>query len=305
MHKLARLTPTGRWLMVRRLEIGEPVRDVAEGLQLSLTTVYRWWRRYRTEGEAGLADRSSRPHRSPQARPGWQRRRIRRLRQRRWSSLRIAGALGLPVSTVVHIQRRLGLARLDRLEPRRPVIRYERRRPGALVHLDVKKLGRIGRIGHRIHGDRRTRVRGIGWEYVHVAIDDRTRLAYAEIYPDETAASATAFLDGAVRWYARWGVQVRAVMTDNGSGFRGHRFAAGRRRLRLQHLRTRPYSPQTNGKAERFIRTALTEWAYGQPYRTSLARASALTDFLRYYNRARPHSALGYRTPAQRLTERP
>jgi len=185
------------------------------------------------------------------------------------------------------------------------VIRYERRRPGALVHLDVKKLGRIGRIGHRIHGDWRRRVRGIGWEYVHVAIDDRTRLAYAEIYPDETAASATAFLGRAVRWFARWGVQVRAVMTDNGSGFRGYRFAAGRRQLRLRHLRTRPYSPQTNGKAERFIRTALTEWAYVQPYRTSLARASALTDFLRYYNRARPHSALGYRTPAQRLTERP
>src|SRR5437660_5463625 len=305
MHKLARVGPAGRWLMVRRLEIGDQVRDVAEVLQLSVPGVCRWWRRYRTEGEAGLADRSSRSPRSPRARPGWQRRRIRRLRQRRWSSLRIAGALGLPVSTVVHIQRRRGLARLDRLKPRRPVIRYERRRPGALVHLDVKKLGRIGRIGHRIHGDRRTRVRGIGWEYVHVAIDDRTRLAYAEIYPDETAASATAFLDGAVRWYARWGVQVRAVMTDNGSGFRGHRFAAGRRRLRLQHLRTRPYSPQTNGKAERFIRTALTEWAYGHPYRTSLARASALTDFLRYYNRARPHSALGYRTPAQPLPERP
>ena len=305
MHKLARLTPTGRWLMVRRLEVGEPVRDVAEGLQLSLTTVYRWWRRYRAEGEAGLRDRSSRPHRSPRARPRWQRRRIRRLRERRWSSLRIAGALGLPVSTVVHIQRRLGLARLGRLEPRRPVIRYERRRPGALVHLDVKKLGRIGRIGHRIHGDRRTRVRGIGWEYVDVAIDDRTRLAYAEIYPDETAASATAFLDRAVRWFARWGVQVRAGMTDNGSGFRGYRFAAGRRQLRLRHLRTRPYSPQTNGKAERFIRTALTEWAYVQPYGTSLARASALTDFLRYYNRVRPHSALGYRTPAQLLTERP
>jgi len=226
MHKLARLTPTGRWLMVRRLEVGEPVRDVAEGLQLSLTTVYRWWRRYRAEGEAGLRDRSSRPHRSPRAWPRWQRRRIRRLRERRWSSLRIAGALGLPVSTVVHIQRRLGLARLGRLEPRRPVIRYERRRPGALVHLDVKKLGRIGRIGHRIHGDWRRRVRGIGWEYVHVAIDDRTRLAYAEIYPDETAASATAFLGRAVRWFARWGVQVRAVMTDNGSGFRGYRFAA-------------------------------------------------------------------------------
>ena len=304
MHKLARLTPTGRWFMVRRLETGEAVQVVAEGLQLSPTTVYRWWRRYRAEGETGLCDRSSRPHHSPRARPQWQRRRIRWLRERRWSSLRIARALRLPVSTVVHIQRRLGLARLDRLEPRRPVIRYERRRPGALVHLDVKKLGRIGRIGHRIHGDRRRGTPGIGWEYVHVAVDDATRLAYAEIYPDETAASATAFLSRAVRWLARWGVTVRAVMTDNGGSFRGHRFRALRRRLGLEHIWTRPYTPQTNGKAERFIRTTLAEWAYARPYRTSLARASALSDFLRHYNRARPHSALGYRTPAQRLMER-
>ena len=304
MHKLARLTPTGRLLMVGRLEAGEAVQAVAEGLLLSTTTVYRWWRRFRTEGVAGLQDRSSRPRHSPRARPRWQRRQIRRLREQRWSSLRIAGALRLPVSTVVHIQRRLGLARLARLEPRRPIVRYERRRPGALVHLDVKKLGRIGHIGHRIHGDRSRRARGIGWEYLHVAVDDATRLAYAEIYQDETAASATAFLSRVTAWLARSGVTVRAVMTDNGSGFRGHRFRALRRQLRLQHVWTRPYSPQTNGKAERFIRTALEAWAYAQPYRTSLARASALTDFLRYYNQARPHSALGYRTPAQRLTER-
>lgn len=304
MHKLARLTPTGRWLMVRRLEAGEAAFVVAEGLQLSRTTVYRWWRRYRVEGEAGLHDRSSRPHRSPRAWPRWQRRRIRRLREQRWSSLRIAGALGLPISTVVHIQRQLGLARLPSLVPRRPRIRYERRRPGALVHLDVKKLGRIGRIGHRIHGDRQRRARGIGWEHVHVAIDDATRLAYAEIYPDATAASATAFLARAVAWFGRWGVTVRAVMTDNGSGFRGYRFRALRQRLKLQHVWTRPYSPQTNGKAERFIRTVVTEWAYARPYSTSLVRASALPDFLSYYNRRRRHSALSYQTPAQRLTER-
>jgi transposase InsO family protein len=290
--------------MIQRVEAGEAVSSVAEGLWLSATTVYRWWRRYRMEGEAGLQDRSSRPHHSPRARPRWQRRQIRQLRQQRWSSLRIARALRLPVSTVVHIQRQMGLARLERLEPRHPVIRYERRRPGALVHVDVKQLGRIGRIGHRIHGDRRRGARGIGWEYVHVAVDDATRLAYAEIYPDQTAASATAFLDRAIRWFADWGITVRAVMTDNGAGFRGRRFAARRRQLRLGHVWTRPHRPQTNGKAERFIRTTLAEWAYAQPYRNSLARASALSDFLRYYNRARPHSALGYRTPAQRLTER-
>src|SRR5579864_6853225 len=225
MHKLARLTPLGRQRMIERLEAGEAAVLVAEGLGLSTTTVYRWWRRYRGEGEAGLVDRSSRPHHSPRARPRRQRRQIARLRRQRWSSLRIAGALRVPVSTVVQIQRRLGLARLSRLTPRRPVVRYERRRPGALVHLDVKKLGRIGRIGHRIHGDRRTHVRGIGWEYVHVAVDDATRLAYAEIYADETAASAAAFLARATQWYGRWGITVQAVMTDNGGAYRGHRFA--------------------------------------------------------------------------------
>lgn len=304
MHKLAKLTPTGRRAMVRRLEGGEPVQAVATALQLSRQTIYRWWRRYQAEGPAGLEDRPSRPRRSPRAWPRQQRRRIERLRRQRWSSLRIARELRLPVSTVVHIQRRLGLSRLAALEPRRPVIRYERRRPGALVHLDIKKLGRIGRVGHRIHGDRRRGTPGIGWEFVHVAVDDATRLAYAEIYPDERAASTSAFLARATRWFARYGVTVRAVMSDNGAGYRAGRFGALRRRLRLGHIWTRPYTPRTNGKAERFIRTALTEWAYAQPYATSLARASALTDFLRYYNTERPHSALGYHTPAQRLADR-
>lgn len=304
MHKLAKLTPTGRREMIGRLEAGEAVRAVAHDLRLSRRTIYRWWHRYQEEGLAGLVDRPSRPRRSPQAWPRPQRRRIERLRRRRWSSLRIARELGLPVSTVVHIQRRLGLARLAALEPRRPVIRYERRRPGALVHLDIKKLGRIGRVGHRIHGDRHRNCPGIGWEFVHVAVDDATRLAYAEIYPDERAASTSAFLVRATRWFGRYGVTVRAVMSDNGSGYRAGRFGALRRRLRLGHIWTRPYTPRTNGKAERFIRTALAEWAYVQPYATSLARASALTDFLRYYNTERPHSALGYHTPAQRLAER-
>ena len=303
-HKLARLTPMGRQGMIHRLEAGIPVARVAREVGLSTTTVRRWWRRYQAEGVEGLADRSSRPHRSPRAHPRRRRRQIQRLRLRRWSSLRIAGELGLPVSTVVHIQRRLGLARLAALEPKPPVYRYERRVPGALVHLDIKKLGRIGRIGHRIHGNRRTRVRGIGWEYLHVAIDDATRLAYAALFPDETATSTAAFLAQATAWFARHGVRWRALMTDNGGGYRSHRFQALRRQLRIRHLWTRPYTPRTNGKAERFIRTSLERWAYAAAYGSSRRRAQALPEWLRYYNRERPHTALGFKTPAQRLVER-
>jgi transposase InsO family protein len=226
------------------------------------------------------------------------------LRRQRWSSLRIAQVLGLPVATVVQTQRRLGLARLRVLDPKPPVRRYERRVPGALVHLDIKKLGRIGRVGHRMHGDRRRRVRGIGWEYLHVAIDDATRLAYAALFPDETAVSTAAFLTQATGWFARQGVRIRALLTDNGSGYRAGLFQTQRRQLRQRHRWTRPYTPRTNGKAERFIRTCLSEWAYAAAYGSSRRRAEALPEFLRYYNRERRHSALGFTTPAQRLRER-
>jgi transposase InsO family protein len=302
-HKLARLTPLGRGVMVARLRAGEPLGQVARHLRLSTTTVRRWWRRYQAEGVAGLENRSSRPHHSPRALPRWRRRQIARRRQQRWSSLQIAADLHLPLATVVQVQRRLGLARLGALVPKPPVHRYQRRIPGALVHLDIKKLGRIGRVGHRIHGDRRTRVRGIGWEYLHVAIDDATRLAYAALLPDETAASTAGFLAQAVAWFARQGIRWRALMTDNGGGYRSHRFQALRRQLRIRHLWTRPYTPRTNGKAERFIRTCLERWAYAAAYRTSVARARMLPEWLRYYNRERPHTALGFKTPAQRLAE--
>lgn len=207
----------------------------------------------------------------------------------------------MPVSTVVQVQRRLGWAKLPPRVPKPPVLRYERRVPGALVHLDIKKLGRIGRVGHRIHGDRRTRQRGIGWEYLHVAIDDATRVAYAAVLPDETAASTAGFLQAAVRWFAGYGIRWRALMTDNGGGYRSHRFQALRRQLRIRHLWTRPYTPRTNGKAERFIRTCLARWAYAAAYRTSLARTRQLPDWLRYYNQERPHTALRFQTPLQRL----
>lgn len=302
-HKLARLTPLGRQGMVQRLQAGEPLAQVARHLQLSTTTVRRWWRRYQAEGVAGLQNRSSRPHRSPRALPRWRRRQILRLRLQRRSSLDIAAHLGLPLATVVQVQRRLGVPKLGVLTPKPPVHRYERRVPGALVHLDIKKLGRIGRVGHRIHGNRRARVRGIGWEYLHVAIDDATRLAYAALLPDETAVSTAGFLRQAVAWFARHGITWRALMTDNGSGYRSHRFQAVRRQLRIRHLWTRPYTPRTNGKAERFIRTCLERWAYAAAYRTSLLRARMLPDWLRYYNRERPHTGLGFKTPVQRLRE--
>ncbi|MBX3146319.1 MAG: IS481 family transposase [Gemmatimonadales bacterium] len=300
-HKLARLTPRGRQQMVDRVADGEPVAEVARQLRLSTVTVWRWWRRYQAEGAAGLQDRSSRPQRSPRATPRWRRRQIARRRAAGRSSLEIAAELQLPVSTVVQVQRRLGWRRLPPREPPPPIRRYERRVPGALVHLDIKKLGRIGRVGHRIHGDRRQRVRGIGWEYLHVAIDDATRLAYAALLPDETAASTTAFLQAAVTWFARQGVRWRALMTDNGGGYRSRVFQAARRQLRIRHVWTRPYTPRTNGKAERFIRTTLAGWAYAAAYRTSAVRATFLPQWLRYYNQERPHTALRFQTPQQRL----
>ena len=300
MHKLARLTPMGRRRMVRRLEAGERLRDVAEAIDLSTTTVRRWWKRYQTEGDAGLQERSSRPHRSPRALPRCRRRQITRRRHWGWSSLRIARDLQLPLPTVVHVQRRLGLARIPRPAPP-PVVRYERAEPGELVHLDIKKLGRFQRVGHRIHGDRTRHTPRAGYDYLHIAIDDRTRLAYGALLPDETGASAAAFLTVAQRWFARKGVRIQALLTDNGSAYRSHLFAAACRALGIGHHRTRPYSPQTNGKAERFIRTCLSEWAYARSYRTSVARASALPDFLRYYNQDRFHMGINGLTPMQRL----
>lgn len=299
-HKLARLTPRGRLAMVQRLEAGEPVVRVAAGLGLSTTTVRRWWRRYHAAGEAGLENRSSRPHRSPRALPRRRRRQIARRRHWGWSSLRIARDLALPLPTVVHIQRQLGLARRPRPAPP-PVQRYERARPGELVHLDIKQLARIRRVGHRIHGQPGRSVRGAGWEYLHVAIDDHTRLAYAALFPDQSAASCAAFLHCALRWFAGHGITVERILTDNGGGYRGRAMAALVRAAGIRHRWTRPYRPQTNGKAERFIRTCVDEWAYVRAYGNSQRRASALPAFLRYYNMERFHMGIGRQTPWQRL----
>jgi transposase InsO family protein len=211
----------------------------------------------------------------------------------------------LPVSpaTVARILARHGLSRLKALEPKQPVRRYQRETNGELVHLDVKKLARIQGIGHRITGDRSRQARGIGWEFVHVAIDDASRLAYAEVLDNERTARATAFLKRAIAWFSDRGVRVEGLLTDNGSCYRSHRFEKTCQRLRLRHLRTRPYRPRTNGKAERFIQTLLREWAYRRPYHSSAQRTQRLARYLHYYNHRRPHASLRKKPPATRLSE--
>ncbi len=311
VHKNARLTPAGRALLVQRVVTDrQPVPAVAAQLGVSARTVRKWIHRWQAEGAAGLADRPSRPRRSPTALRRTPRRQIAKLRRRRWSSPRIARHLRLAVPTVGRVLRQLGLNRLARLEPPRPVVRYERARPGELLHLDVKKLGRIVRVGHRITGDRRgqstlrSQGRGVGWEYLHVALDDHSRLTYAELLPDERSATAVAFLARAARWVAAQGIaRFERVMTDNGSAYVSHAFRRAVAALGARHLRTRPYRPQTNGKAERVIQTLLREWAYAQAYRTSLHRALALGPYLTYYNTQRPHTALRGLTPQHRLAQ--
>ncbi len=302
IHKNARSCPASRELLVRRvLQEGWSVPRAAEAAGLSVRTAYKWLRRYRAEGRSGLADRSSRPRRQPSRTPEARRRQILALRRKRMTGAEIAFRLQMPRSTVARILQQAGLARLRALEPPAPARRYEKEHPGELVHLDVKQLGRIRGIGHRITGDRRDRSPGAGWEYVHVAIDDASRLAYVEVLPDERQGTVTGFLERTVAWYARHGVQTQRLLTDNGNGYRSHRFAAACRRLGLRHSFTRPYRPQTNGKAERFIQTLLRDWAYRFPYRSSRARRRRLVHYLHFYNWHRQHSSLRMQPPASRL----
>jgi transposase InsO family protein len=287
---------------VRRvLEAQQRPALVAAAMGVSEVTVRKWLARYRAEREAGLFDRSCRPERRPFATPpvlvSW----AQRLRRQRWTGGQIAEALRLSPSTVARYLRRCGLARLRSLEAAAPVQRYQWAAAGDLVHLDVKKLGRIGRIGHRITGDRRTRMRGIGWEFVHVAIDDASRLAYVEVLGDEGGATTTKFLWRALAWFRRHGIRVRRLLTDNGNGYVSRRFARLSRSAGLSHRRTRPYTPRTNGKAERFIQTLLREWAYRRAYSTSSERRDALPAWLYYYNWQRGHGALRGRAPITAL----
>jgi transposase InsO family protein len=219
------------------------------------------------------------------------------LRYRRRTIWQIASQLRMAPATVAAVLRRVGLSRLSALAPKPEVRRYQRERAGELVHVDIKLLGRIGRVGHRITGDRRSRVRGIGWEYVHVAVDDRTRLSYVEVLEDQKGITAVGFFERARRWFVRHRIRVERVMTDNGSAYVSRRFRQACKRWQIKHLRTRPYRPETNGKAERFIQTLVRSWAYGRPYRTSNQRTKALPKWLRYYNEQRPHRALGMIPP--------
>lgn len=303
IHKNARLTVIRRRELGRRASRpGADLSALAREFGVSRQTVYKWRRRF-AEGEPALPDRSSRPHRSPGRLQRVRRRQIARYRRQGWSACRIATALRVPIASVVREQRRLGLARLAALTPPRPLIRYEWPRAGDLLHLDVKKLGKFDRVGHRIHGDRRRASRGIGWEYVHVAVDDASRVAYAEVLPSETGEATVAFLARALAYFQARGVRVRRLLSDNGTNYRSHVFRAAVAAHRLVHRRTRPYTPRTNGKAERFIRTMLQLWAYAQAYRSSAWRTRALPRFLYFYNHLRNHYGIRGLTPDARLAQ--
>jgi transposase InsO family protein len=316
LHANAALSLNGRRRMVVSVvEQDCSIAEAAERFGVSAATCRKWSRRYLAEGEAGLLDRSSAPSSVPGRTDERRIQVIAALRQLRFTGPEIAETLGMALSTVSGILQRIGMARLGRrgLEPAQ---RYEHERPGELIHIDVKKLGRIERAaGKRITGRRRNGAprrrdaagvdrRLTGWDYVHVAIDDCTRLAYAEVLGDEKATTVTGFLRRAVAFFARHGITVQRLLTDNGSAYRSAIHAIACRALGIRHLRTRPYRPQTNGKAERFIRTMLGGWAYGAIYRTSDERAAALDGWLWHYNHRRRHSALGHKPPIARLTER-
>jgi transposase InsO family protein len=302
LHGNARTCLHSRQLIIERVVWdGWTLTRAAEAAGVSVRTVSKWLARFRVEGIDGLLDRSSAPVRIPHRTPEERVELIAALRRLRMTAAEIAETLSMPLSTVSAILTRIGLGKRSRLEPPEPANRYERKRPGELLHIDVKKLGRIGRPGHRVNGDRRTRSRGIGWEYVHVCIDDATRIAYVEVLEDEKATTAAGFLRRAVAYYRAKGIRVERVMTDNGSCYRAVIHALACKALGIRHLRTRPYRPRTNGKAERFIRTMLGGWAYGAIYGNSNERRAALASWLDFYNRRRPHGSLGHQPPLQRL----
>ena len=301
-HKHARLTPKGRALLVERvLEQGWTVQEASQAAGVSRQTTYKWVRRFEAEGQQGLFDRSSRPHCSPTAIPKRKRRRIEQLRRRRWPMWRIAQDQGCSLSAVSRFMSAAGLSRLKSLDPVEPIVRYERESPGELLHIDTKRLGRIKGVGHRITGDRtKNHNRGIGWDAVHLAIDDHSRVAFARIKIDETKVSCVEFLREAIEFYAGIGVRIESVMTDNGTGYK-KTYDLACAELGVRHLRTKPYTPKTNGKVERFVQTSLREWAYAKPYRSSALRELALQPFIHHYNWHRPHSALAHQPPMIRI----
>lgn len=304
LHGNARLTPVQRRLLCQRVDEEHwSVADAADAAGISERRAYVWLARWRA-GDRVLADRSSTPRRIVNRTPDRVVATIERLRRLRMTSTAIAAKLQMAVSTVGAVLARIGLHRLSRLEPLEPPNRYCRRHPGELIHIDIKKLGRFRRPGHRVTGrgaaGTNTKM-GAGWECCHVAIDDTSRVAYVEILPDQTAKTCVAFLERAIVWFAARGVTVQRIMTDNGSGYRSKLHARVVTRLGIKHVFTKPYRPRTNGKAERFIQTMLREWAYAAVYRTSDHRARALQPWLDFYNHQRPHGALGHQAPATRL----
>jgi transposase InsO family protein len=303
IHKNARLTPFSRAEAARRvIEEGQTARSVASDFAVSERTVRNWAKRLKEEGPAGLQDRSSRPHRLYRPTPEAVVQRIGELRRERMTGKAIAAEVGVSAATVSRVLQRLGLNKLEMLDPVEPVRRYEREHPGELIHIDIKKLGKFNKIGHRITGRTgQSTSRGIGWEFVHVCIDDASRIAFSRVMKDETKQSAVAFLKAAIAYYKSLGVTVQRVMTDNGSCYRSKAFAKACKQLKIRHIRTRPYTPKTNGKAERFIQTSLREWAYARAYQTSDQRTAELPYWLHRYNWHRPHGSLKSMPPISKL----
>jgi transposase InsO family protein len=303
-HKNARLTPKGREEMVGVVVDGGLTKAAAaRRFNTTPKTVGKWVSRFRKEGVNGLRDRSSRPLSSPDQTPQATCAAVEMLRRQRYTGKQIAAELGISEATVSRILHRFGLNKLSALEPAEPVRRYERKNPGELIHIDIKKLGKFNQIGHRITGDRRSQSnsRGVGWEYMYVCIDDASRVAFAKVMPSEKKRSAIAFLKAALAYYASLGITVERVMTDNGSCFKSFAFRRACKRLGLRHIRTKPYTPKTNGKAERFIQTSLREWAYAYAYENSRQRKDQLPTWLHRYNWHRPHAGIDDKTPISRL----
>jgi len=303
IHKNARLTLVRRIEMVRSIvkERQTPAEAAVEA-GVCRRTAGKWLARYLVEGELGLKDRSSRPKLSPRSIKPQKALAIVELRRRRLTQARLAVSLGVSKSTVGRVLKRAGLSRLSDLEPSEPVVRYEHERPGDLVHIDTKKLGRIERMGKRIPGSSRTPIRA-GWEYLFVAIDDHARIGFTDMYADEAKASAVQFLQNTIRYFRSLGVQPKRILTDNGASFRSKDFAKACHALKLKHSFTRPYRPQTNGKAERFIQSALREWAYGIPYNHSSERTAMLERWVHHYNWHRPHQGIKGLAPISRLAQ--
>lgn len=300
-HKNAPMTPEGRLRMVQAVTDGEPVSAVAGRFGVDRKTVRKWLQRFLAEGVAGLADRSSRPHHSPTAIARGTAQRVITLRRRRRTMRSIAQTLRIAMATVSRVLARAGLSRLAALDPPPPPNRYERAAPGELLHIDIKRLGGIRGVGHRISGDRRHRARGVGYDVTYVAIDDHSRVAFAEVWPAERADCAAGFLEHALAYYRSLGVRIERVLTDNGKVFDSGLFVRLCEQHQIKRLHTRYYRPQTNGKAERFIQTALREWAYGRSYRHSRQRTARLPRWVHEYNWHRPHSSLGGQPPISRL----